>query len=211
VNTPVVILGVGIIFTAFVGGNVKVGSIDLRQYLSGPRQVLVAMLGVAVIGLGAFVHPSDGDGGSGTTTTTSGHNSTTTSRQPTTTSTTSKSTGPWSAQRGDLTLTVTEVENQGGHLVLHASAKNDSAGTMDLPLFGNFVATDNTGHTYQAADFSSDWPITVPSGVIVSGTIELSDLAQPGATSLDASFATVFGQFAPPGGITVKGIRLPDV
>jgi hypothetical protein len=115
-------------------------------------------------------------------------------------------TGSWSQTSGPLTLTITEVQLAGGVLQLHAKAVNASSSAIDLPLFGNCVATDNTGATYQA-DPNSPWTIEVPPGQFVTGVIDFNGPVAAGAKTLAVSFATIYGTFAP--GITVTGVPVP--
>jgi hypothetical protein len=104
---------------------------------------------------------------------------------------------------------VTQVDNQGGHIRLHAKATNNSDAAMNLPLFGYFNASDNTGVTYQASIANSEWPASVGANGSVTGTIELQNTIPTSAANLAITFTVVFGQFAPQGGITVQGIKVP--
>lgn len=117
-------------------------------------------------------------------------------------------TGNWSQQNGPLTLAISEVDRQSASLRLHMKATNNSAAEIDLPLFGYFVATDDTGQTYQSTD-SSNWAITVPAGGFITGTVTLNRALPPNATRLNVSFTTVFGQDAPNGGITIHDVPIP--
>jgi serine/threonine protein kinase len=121
-------------------------------------------------------------------------------------------TGPWSAQSGPLTLIVTRVERLGNSLQLRMRAINHSSAVIGLPLYKNFVATDNVGTTYQPT-FNSDsnWPEDVPSGTSITGTVTLSQAPPVSAKRLKVSFAT-FVSLAEPGsngGITVSRVPIP--
>ncbi len=119
-------------------------------------------------------------------------------------------TGNWRKQQGKLTVTVTQVENKDGAIRLHVKAANSSTAQMTLPLFKNFVATDDTGKTYEAVmSMTEGWHDTVPAGGTVSGTVDLNDKAGGSARSLTVSFAVVYGQFAPQQGLTLTGIPVP--
>jgi hypothetical protein len=120
-------------------------------------------------------------------------------------------TGTWRKQQGKLTLAVTQVENKDGNIRLHAKVTNGSTGQMSLPLFKNFVSTDDTGTTYEAvvSGLSSGWHDTVPASGSVTGTVDLSGKVADPVRSLTVSFSTVYGQFAPQQGITVTGIPVP--
>jgi hypothetical protein len=116
-------------------------------------------------------------------------------------------TGDWSGQNGPLTLVVTAVDRYGSILRLHLKATNDSAAAMMLPFYQNFQATDNMGHSYGAENIYGE--LIVPAGEFVTDVVTLAGAPPPSATSLDVSFAEVYGDDAPSGGITVTGVPLP--
>jgi hypothetical protein len=119
-------------------------------------------------------------------------------------------TGNWRKVQGKLALAVTQVENKDGSIRLHAKATNSSSAQMTLPLFKNFVATDNTGKTYEPVmSMNEGWHDTVPAGGTVSGTVDLGEKVGDPARSLTVSFSIVYGQFAPQQGITLTGIPVP--
>jgi hypothetical protein len=118
-------------------------------------------------------------------------------------------TGDWRQQSGQLTLVISEVDNQGSALQLHMKAINGSAGEMDLPLYGYLVATDDNGKTYTSEIDNSDWATAVPANGFITGTVVLGGAPSASAKTLAVSFTTVFGQYAPDGGITVSGIPIP--
>jgi hypothetical protein len=118
-------------------------------------------------------------------------------------------TGTWSQQAGSLILTITQVDIQDGVLQLHMKAVNNSAAEMDLPLYGYFVAIDNSGASYQADSFAAGWNTSVPANESITGTINLIGLPPASAQPLSVSFTTVFGQYAPNQGITIKNIPIP--
>jgi hypothetical protein len=117
-------------------------------------------------------------------------------------------TGRWSQTKGELTVTVTRVDNVGGTLRLHVKATNNSNDTMELPT-GFLIATDNAEKTYKAAPFAGDWAQSVPSAGSITGIIELVQKVDQKATKLSMSFTVVGGLTAPQGGITVRNIRIP--
>lgn len=119
-------------------------------------------------------------------------------------------TGDWRQQSGQLTLAISEVDNQGSTLQLHMKAINGSAAEMDLPLYGYFVATDDNGKTYTSEIDNSSWATTVPANGFITGIVVLSGAPSASAKTLAVSFTTVFGQYAPGGGITVSGIPIPQ-
>jgi hypothetical protein len=117
-------------------------------------------------------------------------------------------TGSWKQQKSTLTVEVTQVENQDGFLRLHLKVTNGSADKMSLKIFGDsFIAVDNEGQTH-GAGFSS-WPDFVPANGLVTGTINLVDKVSDSATTLNISFSIILGEFAPEGGITVRGVPVP--
>jgi hypothetical protein len=118
-------------------------------------------------------------------------------------------TGSWSQQSGQLTLVISEVDRQGSMIQLHVKAINGSAAAMDLPLYGYFVATDNNGETYTSEIDNSNWATSVPANGFITGIVVLSGAPSASARTLKVSFTTVFGEYAPNGGITVSGIPIP--
>ncbi len=117
-------------------------------------------------------------------------------------------TGSWKQRQGELTVEVTQVDNQDGFLRLHAKVTNGSPAAMVLPLFGRFTAVDNADQTHDPDVRSSAWHDSVPANGFVTGTINLTDKVIDSATKLKISFTVVFGQFAP-SGITVQDIPVP--
>jgi serine/threonine protein kinase len=117
--------------------------------------------------------------------------------------------GPWSQQVGPLTLIVIRIDRSANSLKLHMRAVNSASGEIILQVPDNFVATDNTGHTYPVNPFGN-WTEDVPPGQFVTGTVTLPQAPPAHATSLTVSFSSVFvyGQ-PPPGGITITGIPIP--
>jgi eukaryotic-like serine/threonine-protein kinase len=124
-------------------------------------------------------------------------------------------TGHWSQQSGPLTLIVTSVERRDATLQLRLKAVNSGSAAIELPLEGNFDATDNTGQTYSADVFSSNWGAeesgTVPPNQFITGTVNLSQAPPARATRLSVSFATVsiLAPAGPPSGITISGVPIP--
>ncbi|WHT15753.1 hypothetical protein N8J89_21695 [Crossiella sp. CA-258035] len=118
-------------------------------------------------------------------------------------------TGNWQQTRVKLTVAVTKVVQSDGRVTLHAKVSNGAADAVNLPLFGYFTATDDTGATYKANPQDSDWPQSVASGVPATGTIELASPVTDRARSLTVSFTQVFGLRAPSGGITIRGVPIP--
>ncbi len=117
--------------------------------------------------------------------------------------------GSWTGARGDVSVEVTQVEDQGGHLRVRATVINGTNDALTLPLFGNASAVDESHRSYQASPSDSDWPDNVASGQSVSGTIEFVETYTAGGGTLDLTFAHLFGFDAPSGSLTVAGITRP--
>lgn len=117
--------------------------------------------------------------------------------------------GSWTGSRGDVLVEVTQVESQNGHLRILASVTNGTGDAITIPLFGNATAVDESGRSYAAAPFDSDWPQTVASGQTVNGMIEFEGRYQPGGGTLDLNFAILHGFDAPSGSLTVADIARP--
>ena len=119
-------------------------------------------------------------------------------------------TGSWKKTNGTLTLEVVRVDQQDGRIRLTVKARNTGGNAINLPLFGNFVATDDTSRTYDAR-FGPDteWPQNVPGGQTVTGPIDLDGTVGDGARKLSISFSIILGFNAPFGSITVPGIPIP--
>lgn len=126
--------------------------------------------------------------------------------QPTNASTT----GTWTATRVTVVVTVSQVDVEGGHVRLHTKVTNNADESIELPLFGYFTASDNTGRTYTANQENSDWAMTCPGSGFLTGVIELNSTISPEATMLSISFTEIFGFGAPQGGVTVTGIPVPQ-
>lgn len=116
--------------------------------------------------------------------------------------------GSWSGARGEVSATVTRVEDQGGHLRMVVAITNGTGDSVTVPLFKNATAVDDAGRAYEASP-DSDWTQTVASGQTLSGTIEFDGLYASGAGTLDLTFATLFGFDAPSGSLVVRGITRP--
>jgi hypothetical protein len=118
--------------------------------------------------------------------------------------------GSWTGTHVSLTMQVTEVDLQDGHIRLHVKVTNDGEDTVNLPLFGYFTATDDKDTTYSADTGTSSTAVfDVPAGGFATGIIQLTPRATAGATTLKISFTTIFGLRAPSGGISVSGIPIP--
>jgi hypothetical protein len=116
-------------------------------------------------------------------------------------------TGSWKQRQGELTVEVTQVDNQDGFLRLHAKVTNGSAAMISFHLFGgSFTAVDNTGQAHEP--WFSAWPESVSANELVTGTIDLFDKVADSATKLNISFSMISGSFAPDE-ITVRGIPIP--
>jgi hypothetical protein len=111
---------------------------------------------------------------------------------------------PRSEKRGGLTLTVTKIENSGGHGVVHLRARNRTEDTMVLTT-GWFVVTDGNGRTYQPNPFGGDWNAQIGPSAQQSGTIHLEKPVDSGTGELQVAFTMVGGSNAPDN-ITVTGI-----
>lgn len=117
--------------------------------------------------------------------------------------------GSWTAERGDVAVEVTQVENQGGHLRIDATVTNGTGDSLSVPLFGNVTAVDEAGRAYEADPFNSDWVDTISSGQSVGGTIEFDGLYEVGPGTLTLTFAELYGFDAPSGGVVVPGVGRP--
>jgi hypothetical protein len=118
--------------------------------------------------------------------------------------------GSWIGTRGGVSVEVTRVENQSGHLRIDAAVTNDTGDAVTIPLFGNAAAVDESGRAYEASAFDSDWPQSVASGQTVRGTIEFEGRYESGrGGTLDLTFATLFGFDAPRGSLSIEGIERP--
>ncbi|MFE2539031.1 hypothetical protein [Actinacidiphila glaucinigra] len=119
--------------------------------------------------------------------------------------------GKWFGKRGSLTVTVTKVENEGGHIRLYVRADNGYSEEVRIPLFMHFIANDDTGHSYTNA-MPSDWAETVPAGDFYSGVIELEGFVEPNARSLTTvSFNQLYGPMSltASGGVKIHDVPLP--
>ena len=117
--------------------------------------------------------------------------------------------GSWTAQRGDVGVEITQVENQGGHLRVDATVTNGTGDSLSVPLFGNVAAVDEAGRAYEADAFNSDWVDSIGSGQSVGGTIEFEGLYEVGPGTLTITFAELYGFDAPDGGVVVPGVGRP--
>lgn len=123
--------------------------------------------------------------------------------------------GPWRGQAGRLEISVEKVEviSRVGDrkiLRLHLSASNQTGDSITLPLFGNFIAIDDNGQSYEADHLISNWPKAIPPGETLSGSIDLKDSVPEGVSSMRISFSNIFGALELVGeSITVSGITVP--
>lgn len=117
--------------------------------------------------------------------------------------------GSWTGSRGDVTVEVTKVENQGGHLRIHATVTNGTNEAVTLPLFGYTSAVDESHRSYKPSPSDSDWPDSIAGGQSVAGTIEFVERYRAGGGTLDLTFSQLFGFDAPSGSLTVSGIQRP--
>jgi hypothetical protein len=109
---------------------------------------------------------------------------------------------PGTATEGPLTLTVTGVEQTRHFTRVHLTAANSGEDTLSLPVFGYTQLTG--GRTTLTGDPSrSDWPIQVPAGSEVSGTVVFSGHLPAGTTSASLTFTTIFGSLRA-GGRSIK-------
>ncbi|MGW9025080.1 hypothetical protein ACWGQ5_12770 [Streptomyces sp. NPDC055722] len=115
-------------------------------------------------------------------------------------------------QRGSLKVTVSQVDNEAGHIRLHIRVDNGYPNAVELDDAGGaFVAHDDRGHSYNGDYIASQWPATVPAGGPMWGVIELEGFIQPGARLLSISFTHTFSDsFDAPDNITVDNISLPS-
>jgi len=123
--------------------------------------------------------------------------------------------GNWTGSIGGLDMTVTKVEalRQIGSkdiLRFYVTINNQTTDSITLPLFGYFVAVDNSGHSYKPDVRLSDWPNSFPPGMSLSGSIDLEDPVPQDATTFNLSFTTIFGSLDIGGkSISVTGISKP--
>ncbi|GAA2877383.1 hypothetical protein Acy02nite_62540 [Actinoplanes cyaneus] len=101
-----------------------------------------------------------------------------------------------SAKRSGLSLTVTRIENTGGHGVVHLQARNTTEYSMSLTP-GWFVVTDGDGRTYQPDHFGGDWNTELGPSARQSGTIALEKPVALGTGKLRVEFTTVIGRSGP--------------
>lgn len=106
-------------------------------------------------------------------------------------------------------LTVTQVDDQDGHLRVHMKATNDTDAVVRLPLAGYFRANDDTGRTCRPEPCDSDWNGVVRPGQSISGRVALVERRKLPANRLAVSFTSLGSQAAPDGDLTVHGILLP--
>lgn len=123
--------------------------------------------------------------------------------------------GNWTGSIGNLEMTVTQVEaiRQIGDrdiLRFYVTVNNQTTDSLTLPLFGYFLAVDNSGNSYKANHRLSDWPESIPSGMKISGTIDLEDPVPQDVSMISLSFTQIFGSLDfGMEGITVRDISLP--
>lgn len=120
-------------------------------------------------------------------------------------------TGSWKTTKGKVTLEVVQVDQQDGWVRVTARVRNGGGNAVNLPLFGNFVASDNTdtGYGPRITSVDTGWTPDGPAGQTLRGVIILDKQVPPGAKTLTVSFTHVLGFGAPSGGITVSGVPVP--
>ncbi|MGH3858894.1 hypothetical protein [Actinokineospora sp.] len=120
-------------------------------------------------------------------------------------------TGSWKTTKGKVTLEVVQVEQQDDWVRVTARVRNGGGNAVNLPLFGNFVASDDTDTAYSAriTSMNTGWTPDVPAGQTLRGVIVLDKQVPPSAKALTVSFTHVLGFGAPSGGITVSGVPVP--
>jgi len=108
-----------------------------------------------------------------------------------------------------LTITVNRVELEGdGTATLFVSVDNQTADSINLPLFGYFIAVDSSGVAVTANPAAGNWPRSfAPRGLVV-GEIRLEGWFGPDATEFRIEFSQVFGTFDIDS-IGVAGIPIP--
>lgn len=221
-ETTLVTAGVVCVIAAIVGGSLKAFGMEVPGIKSLPRQIMLAVFGLAIGVLGIFGIDGDGtddNGPSPQSTDTEAVTSRPTLTETTGTDGTDGSTdggteeatevGPWTTTAQGLTLTVERVVRRSDGVVeLVTAVGNDTGETVRLPLFGNFTAVDDRNRSYDPDSFNSDWPDAFPPGTTLQGTIRLEDPVNTDATELAVHFSTVFGQSGPDS-ISVEGITAP--
>jgi hypothetical protein len=201
--------GIVCLVGAVVGGGLKLFGAELPFVTLG-RQVLLGVLGLGLLLFGVL-RDDDGDSGNGSSPTPSITVSVSSSPTPTPSASGEDevSEGPWSGTNDGLTLEVGRVVRKAdGTFEIDATVDNQTGESLSLPLFGNFVASDDLGESYEADPFASDWPDSFPSGQRVSGTITITEQVSQDATTLFISFPNVIGSFEVDS-IEVEDIVLP--
>jgi hypothetical protein len=136
-------------------------------------------------------------------------------RSPQATSTAALTYGPWKGQVGRLELSVDRVEiisqvQDKKILRFYLSVNNQSNNAINLPLYGNFLAIDSNGQSYQADNQTSNWPKSIPAATVITGSIDLVDPVPNTISVMSINFSTIFGAVEFVGkSITVPNIEVP--
>lgn len=217
-QTTLVTAGVVCVIAAIVGGSLKAFGMEVPGIKSLPRQIMLAVFGLAIGVLG--IVGIDGNGGDGEPSPRTTDTEEAVTSRPTFTETTgtggtdggteeAREVGPWTTTAQGLTLTVERVVRRSDGVVeLVTAVGNETGDTVRLPLFGNFTAVDDRNRSYDPDSFNSDWPDAFPPGTTLQGIIRLEDPVNTDATELAVHFSTVFGQSGPDS-IGVRGITAP--
>lgn len=123
--------------------------------------------------------------------------------------------GSWSGGAKNVNLTVTEVEDM-QHIAdkkilrFHITVDNGTTTSIQMPVFGSFLAIDSNGQTYKGDPSVSGWPDGFPPGKI-AGTVDLQDPVPMDVTTMSINFGPIFGslEFADGRGVRVDGIAVP--
>jgi hypothetical protein len=123
--------------------------------------------------------------------------------------------GPWKSQVSGLELSVEKVEvihqiDDKKNLRFYFSINNGTNVSISLPLYSNFLAIDDSGHSYEADRFGSDWPDDISPGLVLTGSIDLVDSVPNTVSVMKVTFSYIFGgvQFVGKS-ITISDIKVP--
>jgi hypothetical protein len=113
---------------------------------------------------------------------------------------------PAAASADGLTLTVESVERTTHFTRVRLAARNRTATSLSLPLFGNCVFIGGDGTTLEADPFRSRWSETLAPGGVQRGAVTFNGHVPDSVTRASLSFTQIFRLGG--GSITVRDIRL---
>jgi hypothetical protein len=109
-----------------------------------------------------------------------------------------------SQTKGPLTVTVTSVRVNSEVTMLSVTAANTGNETLFLPIFTSAQLAAEGSDTLQADPAASKWPIQVPAGGQISGTIVFDGTVGSDVTTATLTFAQVMGSLDGPRSISVE-------